>query len=107
MTTKSTKDENFENDVLKSSLLTLVDFWAEWGGPCKQISPLLEEIAEEKKSVLHVIKLNIDENPQTPQKYGVRGIPTLILFKDGKLVDSKIGSMPKSSLMEWIESFLN
>jgi len=107
MTTKSTKDENFENDVLKSSLLTLVDFWAEWCGPCKQISPLLEEIAEEKEKVLNVIKLNIDENPQTPQKYGVRGIPTLILFKDGKLVDSKIGSMPKSSLMEWIESFLN
>ena len=107
MTTKSTKDENFENDVLKSSLLTLVDFWAEWCGPCKQISPLLEEIAEEKEKVLNVIKLNIDENPQTPQKYAVRGIPTLILFKDGKLVDSKIGSMPKSSLMEWIESFLN
>ena len=107
MTTESTKDENFENDVLNSSTLTLVDFWAEWCGPCKQISPLLKEIAEEKESVLNVIKLNIDENPQTPLKYGVRGIPTLMLFKDGKLVDSKIGSMPKSSLTEWIESFLN
>jgi thioredoxin 1 len=107
MTIKSTKDENFGNDVLKSPMLTLVDFWAEWCGPCKQISPLLKEIAEEKESVLNVIKLNIDENPQTPLKYGVKGIPTLMLFKDGKLVDSKIGSMPKSSLTEWIESFLN
>ena len=107
MTTEITKDENFEKDVLNSSILTLVDFWAEWCGPCKQISPILAEIAEEKRDIIKVVKLNIDENPQTPQKYGVRGIPTLILFKDGKLVDSTVGSMSKSSLNEWIENSLN
>ena len=107
MSSESTKDVDFNNDVLTSSKLTLVDFWAEWCGPCKQIGPILEEIAEEKIDILKVVKLNIDENQQIPQKYGVRGIPTLMLFKDGKLVDSKVGSMPKSSLTEWIESFLN
>ena len=107
MTTESTKDIDFENDVLYSSKLILVDFWAEWCGPCKQIGPILEEIAQEKKDILKVIKLNIDENPLTPQKYGVQGIPTLMLFKDGKLIDSKVGSMPKSLLTEWIDSSLN
>ena len=107
MPTQPIKDENFENDVLNSSKLTLVDFWAEWCGPCKQIGPILEEIAEEKKDMLKIVKLNIDENPQTPQKYDVKGIPTLMLFKDGKLVDSKVGSMSKSLLSEWIESCLN
>ena len=107
MTTYHTKDENFENDVLNSSILTLIDFWAEWCGPCKQIGPILEEIAKEKKDTLKVIKLNIDENPLTPQKYGIRGIPTLMLFKEGKLIDSKVGSMPKSSLIEWVENSLN
>ena len=107
MSTESTKDENFEKDVLNSSIPTLVDFWAEWCGPCKQIGPILEEIAEEKKDKLKIVKLNIDENPQTPQEYGVRGIPTLMIFKDGNLIDSKIGMMSKSSLSEWIESLLN
>ena len=107
MPTQPIKDENFENDVLNSTKLTLVDFWAEWCGPCKQIGPILEEIAEEKIDRLKVVKLNIDENPHTPQKYGVRGIPTLILFKDGKLIDTKVGSMSKSLLSEWIESCLN
>ena len=107
MPTQPINDANFDNDVLNSSTLTLVDFWAEWCGPCKQIGPILEEIAEEKKDRLKVVKLNIDENQQTPQKYGVRGIPTLMLFQDGRLVDSKVGSMPKSSLNEWIESYLN
>jgi len=107
MTTESTKDIDFENDVLYSSKLILVDFWAEWCGPCKQIGPILEEIAQEKKDILKVIKLNIDENPLTPQKYGVQGIPTLMLFKDGKLIDSKVGSMSKSLLTEWIDSSLN
>jgi len=107
MPTQPIKDENFENDVLNSSKLTLVDFWAEWCGPCKQIGPILEEIAEEKNNILKIVKLNIDENPQTPQKYDVKGIPTLMLFKDGKLVDSKVGSMSKSLLSEWIESCLN
>ena len=107
MTTESTKDENFENDVINSPTPTLVDFWAEWCGPCKQISPILEEIAAEKSNILKVVKLNIDENTKTPQKYGVRGIPTLIFFNNGKLIDSKVGSMPKSLLIEWIEGCLN
>ena len=107
MSSLPTSDTNFKKDVLESSILTLVDFWAEWCGPCKQISPILEEIAEEKKDKLKVVKLNIDENHETPQKYGVRGIPTLLLFNNGKLIDSKVGSMPKSLLSEWIDSFLN
>tara|TARA_B100001123_G_C14366314_1_gene653021 strand:+ start:29 stop:349 length:321 start_codon:yes stop_codon:yes gene_type:complete len=105
MPSLTTTDKKFQIDVLDSSKLTLVDFWAEWCGPCKQIGPLLEEIADEKKDKLRVVKLNIDENMNIPQKYGVRGIPTLLLFKKGELVDSKVGSMPKSLLNEWIESF--
>ena len=107
MTTQQTSDENFEKDVLNSPILTLVDFWAEWCGPCKQIGPILEEIASEKKDKLKIIKLNIDENQNTPQTYGVQGIPTLILFKDGKLIDTKVGSMPKPLLNEWIDTYLN
>tara|TARA_B100001123_G_C15060255_1_gene927263 strand:- start:75 stop:401 length:327 start_codon:yes stop_codon:yes gene_type:complete len=107
MTTYETNDESFENDVLKSSKLTLVDFWAEWCGPCKQIGPILEKIALQKENILKIVKLNIDENPQSPQKYGVRGIPTLIIFNKGKLIDSKIGSMPESSLNDWIEDCLD
>ena len=105
MTTVNITDENFEAKVLKSEKPILVDFWAEWCGPCKQISPILEEIANEKDN-LNILKLNIDENPTTPQKYNVRGIPTLMLFKDGKLIDTKIGSLPKSSLEDWINSYL-
>ena len=107
MATLQTSDSNFEKDVIASNFPTLVDFWAEWCGPCKQIGPILEEIAEEKKDILKVVKLNIDENPLTPQKYGVRGIPTLMLFKNGKLIDTQVGSIPKSSLNEWIENSLD
>ena len=107
MSTQSTNDDAFENDVLKSKIPILVDFWAEWCGPCKQIGPILEEISEEKQNKIKIVKLNIDENPITPQKYGVRGIPTLILFKNGNLFDSKVGSMPKSSLNEWLDQCLN
>ena len=97
-------DANFERDVLKASGPVLVDFWAEWCGPCKQIGPILDEVAGEMKGKLTIAKVNIDKNPETPQKYGVRGIPTLILFKDGKAVSTKVGSMPKSKLVEWLQS---
>ena len=105
MATNKTSDSSFQDDISSQSKLVLVDFWAEWCGPCKQISPILEEIANEKDN-LNILKLNIDENPATPQKYNVRGIPTLMLFKDGKLIDTKIGSLPKSSLEDWINSYL-
>ena len=107
MATFSTTDNKFENDVINTTTPVVVDFWAEWCGPCKQISPILEEISEEKRDIVNFYKLNIDENPQTPQKYGVRGIPTLMLFNDGKLIDTKIGSLSKSTLNEWINNNLN
>tara|TARA_B100000965_G_C19491520_1_gene713239 strand:- start:138 stop:458 length:321 start_codon:yes stop_codon:yes gene_type:complete len=106
MPTISTDDKNFNKDVSSSSHDVIVDFWAEWCGPCKQIGPILEEISEEKKETIKILKLNIDENPETPQKYGVRGIPTLMMFRDGKLIDTKVGSLPKSSLIEWINNNL-
>ena len=99
-------DQSFETDVLKAPGPVLVDFWAEWCGPCKMIGPFLEEIAGDLKDKLTVAKLNIDENPQTPMKYNVHGIPTLMLFKNGQVAATKIGAMPKSKLVEWVESVL-
>ena len=103
MATSKTTDSNFSEDVLRSEKPVLVDFWAEWCGPCKAIGPALEEIAGEKKDSLSIVKLNIDENPLTPQKYNVRGIPTLLIFKDGEVVAEKMGALPKSQLEGWID----
>ena len=106
MATYTTSDSTFDQDLVSNEITTIVDFWAEWCGPCKQIGPILDEISEEKKDQIKILKLNIDDNPVTPQKYGVRGIPTLMIFQKGKLVDTKVGSLPKSALVDWINSYL-
>jgi thioredoxin 1 len=99
-------DSNFDAEVLRASGPVLVDFWAEWCGPCKMIAPFLEELATDMAGKVTVAKVNIDENPQTPMKYGVRGIPTVILFKGGQVAATKIGALPKSKLYDWVESVL-
>ena len=98
-------DSNFEEQVLKNENLVLCDFWAEWCGPCKQISPILEELSEElKENKVTIAKVNIDENPETPSKYGIMSIPTLLLFKEGKLISTQVGLQQKSDLISWIQN---
>ena len=99
-------DASFDVDVLNAEGPVLVDFWAEWCGPCKQISPALEEMATEMGGKVTIAKVNIDDNPGVPSKYGVRGIPTLILFKNGEVAATKVGALPKSQLVELVESEL-
>lgn len=103
MATNTISDDSFEDDVLKSETPVLVDFWAEWCGPCRQIAPALEEIAGEMGEQVKIAKINIDHNPEAPTRYGVRGIPTMILFKNGEVQATKVGAQPKSKIVEWIE----
>jgi thioredoxin 1 len=106
MTTLKSTDKDFEQDVLKSDTPVVVDFWAEWCGPCRMIGPSLEEIASEMQGKVKVVKVNIDENPMAPSRYGVRSIPTLLMFKGGQVAGTKIGAASKANLSSWINSVL-
>lgn len=99
-------DDNFEQEVMQSDKLVLVDFWAEWCGPCKQLGPIIDELATEMSDKVSIYKMNVDENPTQPSKLGIRGIPTMILFKSGKQIDVKVGVFAKPVIQEWIESHL-
>ena len=103
MATKAITDESFDSDVIKSNKPTVVDFWAEWCGPCKQIGPVLEEISDEMKDQVIIAKHNIDQEPNTPTKYSIRGIPTMLLFKGGELKATKVGATTKSDIISWIK----
>ena len=106
MATVKLTDENFEAEVVKAGKPVVVDFWAEWCGPCKMVGPILEELSNELSDKVTIAKHNIDENPNVPTKFGVRGIPTLLLFKDGELKSTKVGASTKSDLKSWIEQNL-
>jgi len=107
MATKTITDQSFQTDVLGAPGPVLVDFWAEWCGPCRMIGPALEEISEALGEKVTIAKINIDENPETPGRYGVRGIPTMLLFKGGQPVAQKVGAAPRGQIQEWLETNLN
>tara|TARA_B100001559_G_scaffold294447_1_gene276167 strand:- start:1396 stop:1719 length:324 start_codon:yes stop_codon:yes gene_type:complete len=96
--------DNFDNEISSSNIPVLVDFWAEWCGPCKMLGPILEEISKDLKDKIQVVKVNLDENQDLAMKYSIRSIPTLLLFKKGELIDTKVGLLPKSDLVEWLGS---
>jgi thioredoxin 1 len=102
MSSKAVTDSTFEAEVLQSGTPVVVDFWAEWCGPCKALSPIVDEIAVEMGDKVKIVKVNIEESPEAPTKYGVRGIPTLMIFKNGQVVDTRVGGMPKGQLSDWI-----
>ena len=102
MSTDTVTDESYEKDVLQAQGPVLVDFWAEWCGPCKQIAPALEQISDDLAGQVTIAKLNIEDSPTTPSRYGVRGIPTMMLFKDGQMSSMKVGAMPKQKILEWL-----
>ena len=104
MATQAVTDSNFETEVLKSNVPVLVDFWAEWCGPCRGLAPKLEEVAGELTGRVRVVKVNIDENPDTPAKFGIRSIPTMILFKNGKAVEQLLGNLPKENILQMLTS---
>ncbi len=104
--TKSVTDSSFELDVVKASDLVLVDFWAEWCGPCRALAPKLEEIASEMSTQVKILKMNVDENPKTPGQFGIRGIPAMLLFKGGKQVGELVGNQPKESITEFLKSHI-
>ena len=106
MATNSVTDASFQADVLGADKPVLVDFWAEWCGPCRMIAPALEELSNELAGQVEIVKLNIDENPEVPGRYGVRGIPTMILFRDGQPAATKVGAEPKSRIQAWLEGAL-
>ena len=101
---KNCNENDFEDEVLKSNLPVIVDFWAEWCGPCKMLTPILEELSDEMKNVINVVKVNLDNNQDLAMKYSIRSIPTLLLFKEGNLVDTKVGLLPKSEIVTWFKS---